>query len=245
MIRVLHKSATILDVIAELGASPHAQIARRTGLNKATLSNILKTLVEIGYVQKTAQGAFRLGEALRRLARKRAWDDTLPALADSWATALSERTGETVSVATIRNCQRIRLAKASVAQSISVDAGADAMTDASGYPTSGPGLPPFPGRAGRAGRSAGARGEWAGLCRHRRRSAGLSLHRTAPTGCRQGASRRRSADGRPTGDVPPLEPETGRAKPARLNELWPLDTESLAAPTAGPVRRSVRSRPFA
>ena len=126
MILVIEKTAAVLDVVAELGAVTHGLIARRTGLNKATLSNILKTLVSVGYVEKTDAGLFKLGRALRELARKRAWSDTLAALADAWAGALAEQTGELISIAAMRNGHRIRLAKAAVDRSITVNTAADA-----------------------------------------------------------------------------------------------------------------------
>lgn len=95
MIQVVERIGKIIDVMAECekGISL-ADIEGATQLNKGTLCNLLKSLVEIGYVEKTRNGVYRLGDKLRKLAYPQFLSDNLVAIANQYAQQLSDKTRE-------------------------------------------------------------------------------------------------------------------------------------------------------
>ncbi len=123
MIQVLQKAAAILQTIQNRkDAASFTEIVTATGIHKATLSHILKTLVGIGFLEKTTNGRYAIGPQILALAEHRRRRGTLAALAEEHARALAEAIRETVTVGTLRKGERFNLAKATVEQSVSVNA---------------------------------------------------------------------------------------------------------------------------
>lgn len=123
MIKVLDKAARVL---AALGAGEGdgvaaTQLSRELGINKATLSHLLSSLVEIGYAWRREDGRYGLGSGLLELARDELQRETLAGQAESAARRLAAELGEMVTVATLHHGERHVLAKVSPQQSVTVD----------------------------------------------------------------------------------------------------------------------------
>lgn len=122
MIKVLYKVDAILRLVADQESVPFTEIQRELGIHKATLSHILKTLCELGYIERTVEGNVVIGSGLVSLVRARLARESLEALAQSVAQGLAETTRETVTIGQLRNGERYNLAKAVTKQTVSVDA---------------------------------------------------------------------------------------------------------------------------
>ena len=101
---------------------PFGDVQRELGIHKATLSHILKTLNELGYIERTLEGNVVIGRGLVSLARARLARESLVSLAESVAYELAETTRETVTIGQLRAGERFNLAKAVTQQTVSVDA---------------------------------------------------------------------------------------------------------------------------
>ncbi len=121
MIKVLLKTETILRTIKEREGLTFTELCRRLAMNKATLSQILKTLTSIGYVERRGDGLF-IGQGIMDLAKENMQAQTLGGIAERIAASLAEEIRETVTVGMLRDGQRYNLAKAEYEQSLSVNA---------------------------------------------------------------------------------------------------------------------------
>ena len=86
----------ILELLASTGrALTHSEIARRSGIPKSSLSQLLRNLVERGYVELELDcQVFRLGEEAFALARRGVRTRKLIELANPHLQALTDETGE-------------------------------------------------------------------------------------------------------------------------------------------------------
>ncbi|HRU06856.1 MAG TPA: helix-turn-helix domain-containing protein, partial [Candidatus Brocadiia bacterium] len=69
MIQVLERAAKVVRVLAEGQGRSFTEVWRASGLNKATASHILATLVSLEWAEKTEDGRYRVGPEAGRLAR--------------------------------------------------------------------------------------------------------------------------------------------------------------------------------
>ncbi len=122
MIQVLQRAATVLEVLAD-GPATFTHIQERVSLHKATLSNILRSLMELRFICKQADGRYTVGDGIVDLARARMRLATLAGLAEHWARETAQEAGELVVIATLCNGERFNLAKASPGRSVIVDSG--------------------------------------------------------------------------------------------------------------------------
>ena len=121
-IKVLVKVDRILRVIADRPGVSFADLQVAVGLHKATLSNILKTLTDLGYAARTGDGGCRLGTTVLELAGGERLRRALPRVAEECARTLAEQLRETVTVGRLQDGNRFNLAKATVDRTVSVNA---------------------------------------------------------------------------------------------------------------------------
>lgn len=104
----------ILELLASTGrAMTHAEISRRTGVPKSSLTALLHNLVGRGYIeqlQDTQQ--FQLGEGAYALARRGAHNRDLLRASGPWLQRLMLDTGESAGLSVLRNDMAERIASA-------------------------------------------------------------------------------------------------------------------------------------
>jgi IclR family transcriptional regulator, KDG regulon repressor len=112
MIQVIHRG---LDILELLGSQPErtfplGEIAGLLDLHRATCSNILKTLVQRGYVERLpARGGYRLGSLASPWQGLAAHDRELSMLAKPVLQTLSQELNETSLLGVIRGTRRVTL----------------------------------------------------------------------------------------------------------------------------------------
>ncbi len=95
-----------------LAASPArlslAEVAGSLDLAKGTAHGLLRTLVDVGFVdQDSASGRYELGAGFGRLGRQMLDENELRARAMNWCDPLASRTGESVRIATLRGAEAV------------------------------------------------------------------------------------------------------------------------------------------
>ncbi|MDA3798607.1 MAG: hypothetical protein PF692_05955 [Kiritimatiellae bacterium] len=100
MIQVIERIDRIIDVISAKGGDgvPLKTIEGLTGLNKGTLCNLLKSLCDIGYVEKRQNGIYAIGKKLRKIAYPYLKKDTLYSVASQISKELAEETEESALI---------------------------------------------------------------------------------------------------------------------------------------------------
>ena len=112
MIQVIHRA---LDILELLGSQPErtfplGEIAQLLELHRATCSNILKTLVQRGYVERLpARGGYQLGSLASPWQGLAGHDRELSTLAKPILHALSLQLNETSLLGVIRGTRRVTL----------------------------------------------------------------------------------------------------------------------------------------
>jgi len=122
LIQVLERAAAIMERVGAGSGATFSEIQQHTGLHKATLSHILKTLHQVGFVHKTSIGTYEVGSTILALARQRLRLESMAGVAEDVARALAEEIHESVTVGVLREGERYNLAKAEVHQSVTVNA---------------------------------------------------------------------------------------------------------------------------
>lgn len=118
-VQVLQRAFAILDQLA-LRDAGLAELARQTGLQKTTLHNILKTLVELGAVRRTADGRYALGPKIPELGEGEYRRISLQPVAQRIAADLCAAVRETVVISVLRGAERYVLAYAVGPQELTV-----------------------------------------------------------------------------------------------------------------------------
>ncbi len=103
MIQVLKRSFRILEELALDGEVSLENLARISSLNKGTLCNILKSLIELGYVSKSARGYYTLSDSFRNLCRTPVWGETESTIMKRAAEELAVELEESVVISTLRD----------------------------------------------------------------------------------------------------------------------------------------------
>ena len=101
-VQSIERAAAILHVVAGSGGTLGVtDIAEAVGLAKTTAHSLLRTLLQVGFVeQDPATGRYSLGSALLRLGSSLDANE-LRARASNWADALAARSGHAVRLATL------------------------------------------------------------------------------------------------------------------------------------------------
>ena len=85
------------------------RLTRSTGLNKGTLCNILKSLVELGYVQKDGNGTYITSKKFYALAQSYSPDSTLNELAEHYVKVIASETRESGVIAKLNDSGDIEI----------------------------------------------------------------------------------------------------------------------------------------
>ncbi|TDL39715.1 IclR family transcriptional regulator [Arthrobacter nitrophenolicus] len=101
--RTLERTAAILDAVGRSAVSA-SELSRRTGLSVSTAHRLALQLASYGFLRRTDNGAFRLGDRFVRSALENAG---LPVLQE-----LRDRTGETAQLWVRRGQERVCLLSA-------------------------------------------------------------------------------------------------------------------------------------
>lgn len=101
--RTLERAAALLDAVGRSAASA-SELSRQTGLSLSTAHRLALQLADYGFLRRTSDGAFRLGDRFIRTAMENAGMSILHDLRD--------RTGETAQLWVRRGDERVCLLSA-------------------------------------------------------------------------------------------------------------------------------------
>ena len=102
MIQVIKRAFTVLEELSLDGEVSLESLARLTGLNRGTLCNILRTLIELGYVVRSRSSHYELTSRFRELANGINFHENEKILLRQTVESLAESTGESGVLAIIR-----------------------------------------------------------------------------------------------------------------------------------------------
>jgi DNA-binding IclR family transcriptional regulator len=110
----------LLELLAGTGrAMTHAELARRTGIPKSSLTHLLRTLVLRGYVEQPGESQqFQLGERAYDLARRGAHSRDLVRLGQPWLVKVMRSTGESAALSVLRDDMAERIASAETSRAV-------------------------------------------------------------------------------------------------------------------------------
>ncbi len=121
LIQVIQRAFNIIEILAEYKKQPLQQLADLTKLNKSTLCSILKSLSDLGYVQKDQSGNYLLSDDFFEITEGFKKIRLLSEITRQPIEALCRTIKETcVAVAFHRN-ERYKLAEAEFENSITVN----------------------------------------------------------------------------------------------------------------------------
>lgn len=126
MIQVLQRAVRVLGILAEREPMTLAELTEATGLKKPTLCLILKSMVELGCLEKAGSGIYITGSKLQELAALPRRRSTVRSLAEQAAAHLAEEVRESVVAAVAYHGIRYTIAQASYRQALMVDASVQA-----------------------------------------------------------------------------------------------------------------------
>lgn len=124
MIQVIKRAHRILELLKEQGALSLSRLQKETGINKTTLSNILKTMCSLGFTQRKGEGIYILGHFIYDLAFQELKMKTVQGLAEQHVRALAEITQEAAVAAVCDRLEIVVAAKAVYEQNITVNTNA-------------------------------------------------------------------------------------------------------------------------
>lgn len=109
MIQVVERIGLILAFLSKhVQGVSLSEIEKSTTINKATSCNLLRSLIQIGYVEKCGVGIYRLGPVLRGLAYPQFIHDNFIELANEYSRKLSDATRES-GLALVRNNDQMKV----------------------------------------------------------------------------------------------------------------------------------------
>ena len=109
MIQVLNRAFDVLEWLAEHPDQPQplSAIAGALKLNTGTCANIIKTMIQRGYIEQIApKKGYQLGARLTYLAQQSRRHHRLLAVAEPWITRLAQQAGENVLLVTLQHFRR-------------------------------------------------------------------------------------------------------------------------------------------
>lgn len=112
MIKVFYKADEILSEVSEKEGVTFNSLMKKTGMARSTLFQILKTMMELGWISRDAEGAFSPGENLINYARKTLDSQSLVLALSEAVRFLAETTGQTSTAAIVMDDKRLGVAKA-------------------------------------------------------------------------------------------------------------------------------------
>jgi DNA-binding IclR family transcriptional regulator len=99
MIQVVERTFSVIKLLSlDNGVSLDA-LAKSTGINKGTLCNILKTLVELGYVEKSGTGSYLISKNFYALSYPQFRKDIIRDKAEICVKSISDSTKESCAAA--------------------------------------------------------------------------------------------------------------------------------------------------
>lgn len=102
MIQVIERTFAILEELSLDGEVSLESLARITGLNKGTLCNILRTMIELGYVSRPRSSHYSLTGRFRELAQEEMFSPVEIEAFRKCVNSLAESTGESGVLAVMR-----------------------------------------------------------------------------------------------------------------------------------------------
>ncbi len=118
-VRVLEKTLDILESIKREGSSPGlAEVARAVSMPKATVYRILTTLEGRGYLDREANGGYRMSEKLFSLQRESSAGQNLLKVAPPIMERIALECRETVNLGTLDGGEVVVIATAESPQSV-------------------------------------------------------------------------------------------------------------------------------
>jgi len=112
MIQVIERVFMILERMEPGNGVSLDALAQATKLNKGTLCNILKTMVALGYLEKSGVGCYQISAKFVALAKPFLRNESIEELCGRFAGVLAERTQESGVVSTLRKGRMHILAQA-------------------------------------------------------------------------------------------------------------------------------------
>jgi len=116
MIQVIERVFTILEELSLDGEVSLESLAKLTGLNKGTLCNILRSLIELGYVARTRSSHYELTARFSELAAGTEFPESAMGSFRQTVDSLAETTGESGVLAVLRRDRVAVVAQAQHAQ---------------------------------------------------------------------------------------------------------------------------------
>jgi DNA-binding IclR family transcriptional regulator len=110
----------VLELLASTGrVMTHAELARRTGIPKSSLTHLLRTLVQRDYVERAAGSPqFKLGERTYALTRRGAHSRDFVRLSQPWLQRLMRSTGESATLSVLRDDMVERVAAVATSRAV-------------------------------------------------------------------------------------------------------------------------------
>lgn len=121
MIQVIERIAKIIEMLATEGNSTLEKISVANALNHGTVCNILRSLIEAGWVERSGHGSYRLTGFFRELGNAPAWKPQLIAYLDKKLRSLADSIGESLVISTIRYSKVVVMSQADYEHSLMVN----------------------------------------------------------------------------------------------------------------------------
>ncbi|MFG1321105.1 IclR family transcriptional regulator [Xanthobacter autotrophicus] len=130
-IQSVERALTLLEAIANAGGVAGLNaLAMEAGLNPSTCHHLLATLVQRGYVTKSAGRRYALGPRILSFSAACLRQVDLPRRAEPFLERINAATGETVHLAVLQGEDLFTIAKKDARHAVRVDSGAVGKTDA-------------------------------------------------------------------------------------------------------------------